>query len=393
MKPYLPGKLLSFGVISGPALILFGCGGGTVDSPPSSLSTNTPVTTQTQSPVAVVPTAVPVTTYACDTSSSNNTCVDSIYALKTTLSTTSISQMLGGAYSQSAALNGASMACKQSSSCIPSYTANMSFSEIQALQRASSAVVRLTMPNDHVTDGQTYGIFFGTSCSGTVIRNTIDSSIYIATAAHCLYEAPLYPNVTYSSYRSSGIPIYVTFFYEKSTCTGTLDFSLFANYTVPAIPVAHNYSLAGLSAPSWTNISGLVTDFALLKLTSPLPPGVTPIAVSGVPAATTDTLFTFSHPYGMDKSGGYFDGGLVLAQTNGYQYAVSAKRRLTERGSSGGPLFAYKPNTNSLTLVGTQSGGSDPASNSGDVCNTSQQAVYGRLDRHGAFLSRYLGAL
>jgi len=233
-----------------------------------------------------------------------------------------------------------------------------------------------------------YGLV--SSCTGTVIQNNLDSKIYIVTAAHCLYQDGnfYYPNARFGTYRARGLPLYVTFNFEKTSCSGSSKAEAFGGYTIAAEPVAYLYSLNGWSSPTFNSALGEITDFALLQVTSSLPPGVQPIALSSKALLPSERIYTYSHPFGTDKSGGIFDNGVVIGKSSGYQYLVGSSSRLTEPGSSGGPLFAYDPNNNKVTLKGIQGGAQDS-----EICSSPQISIFGRLDRHAPFLSAYVGPI
>jgi len=370
---------------------LYGCGGGDGSLADSANGQAPPTGGQTPPNLAVkVVAPVLTTTYSCDSAATASTCESSIYTFLRTISSSAYEQVLKDDYAANIGGNTALMACKPSVACANDWGSGIGAAQVEEMKRAATAVVRISMPNDHLANGQTAGLGLSAKCTGVAVKGSKDESVYILTAAHCLYEEPLYPNMRYSSYRSAGVPVYVTFFYEKSTCGGQMDFQSFGPRTVPSIVVAHNYSLNGWSAPNWNQISGGVTDFALLKLAGPLPNGVTPITYSARTLASSDKLFTFSHPLGLDKVGGMIDRGADFVGSTGFQYQVSASRRLTEPGSSGGPLFAYDSEKNIVTVIATQSGAGPNASPT-NTCGTTQSLSYARLDSHADFLNTYLG--
>lgn len=368
---------------------LGGCGGGgsleVSAAPPATGGTQPQQSTSTS-----MVTAAQVTSYTCDAAASSNTCSDSLYGFSQTFDPIRFTQYLSKSYTDESAANTSIMSCKQGASCVSDWGSGLPGSQIQAMQDSASAVVRIAMPNDHVFNGQTTGLAIAGSCTGVAVKSALDSSIYILTAAHCLYEAPLYPNMRYGSYRDAGVPVYVTFHYQKATCGGAMDFSSFGPLTVPSIVVAYNYSLNGWSAPNWGQITGGVIDFALLKLAGPLPAGVTPVTHVGRTLISTDKLFTFSHPFGLDKIAGRIDRGVDFLGSSAFQYQVSASQRITEQGSSGGPLFAYDQASNSVAVVAIQSGGG-PAPSTTNTCTTPQSLSFARLDAHATFLRPFLG--
>lgn len=368
--------------------LMAGCGGGgSSASGPSPAPQNGNPSTTSSTPM-VDPTSI--SSYTCDTAATTSSCADSIYAFKRTLNETKLRQHLERSYSSATAANGELMSCKPSAACSGVWGSGLTGTQVQAMQRASTAVVRLAMPNDDPSNGQSPDLNIGSSCSGVVVRGTIDTSVYVLTAAHCLYAGALYPNMRYNSYRDAGVPVYVTFFYEKPACGGAMNFASFGPLTVGSIVVAYNYSLNGYSAPDFKAITGGVTDFAILKLTEPLPAGVFPVTQPIRKLLPTDKLFTFSHPFGLDKVGGVLDRGADFATSTPFQYHVGASTRLTEEGSSGGPLFAYDPSTGAVTVLAVQSG-AGPGPSAVNTCATPQSLTYARLDGHSEFLKRYLG--
>lgn len=328
---------------------------------------------------------VAITTYTCDTAASTSTCDMASYAFQKSIAPATYSQALRNSYTGA---DSELMSCKPSVACSSTWGAGLAVAQVEEMKKAASAVVRILLPSDHLPGG------FGWQgqCTGVAVKGSLDASVYILTAAHCLFDhgAANYPSMAYGSYRSAGAPVYVTFSYEKAACGGQMDFSAVWSHTVPAMVVAYNYSLNGWSAPDWNRISGDITDFALLKLTGPLPAGVTPVTYVSRTLTSSDKLFTFSHPSGFDKVGGLLDRGADFVASTGYMYFVGASRRLTEPGSSGGPLFAYDVGSNRVTVLGTQSSAT-PDSSPTNTCQTPQTLFYARLDGHAAFLKTFLG--
>lgn len=320
-------------------------------------------------------------------------CFTSVYPFKWNLTSYQFDDYLRTTFERMEKDNISLLSCKQSSACIENQS-GLSMSEIRAMKQASSAVVRITLTSNWIYNpatGMDYGI--ASACTGTVIQNDLDSTIYVMTAAHCFYSNHNYysPLDQFSSYRESGLPLYVTFHFEQDACRTTSAYPKDGGYTVPALPVARLWTQDGWSAPSAA--VGAITDIALLQLVAPLPAGVTPVRVSSQPLTATERLFTYTHPLQVDKTGGSFDGGIVLEQTSGYQYVVKSSSRLVEPGSSGGPLFAYEPSTGALAIKGTLTASSNPPSNTSEACRTSATAIYGRLDRHAPQLNQYIGKL
>ena len=199
-----------------------------------------------------------------------------------------------------------------------------------------------------------------------------------------------WPAVGSGTFRSNGIPIYVTFAFEEQTCGGALDFNGIGAKTVTATPVFSSY--APFAATNGWNGSpyGSGPDIALLQLTEPLPFGVVPIPVAIRPISSQTNFFTYSHPLGVDKKGGLIDGGLVGA--TGYQYLMRASKRIVEPGSSGGPVFSYDSATNKVELRGILSGSTTSNANN-PTCNSAEDLVVTRIDTQSIFLPRYVGPL
>lgn len=369
------------------ALLVSGCGGGGGKNDQGATTGSQP---QPPSPAMVAP--AEIQSYTCDSASSPSRCDTDLYPFKWAMSIAQLTQTLTSTYNDVIAKNAALMACKPQVACQTSWGTGLPTSLADAMRQASTAVVKVSLTTDHV---RSYYNALGLSntCTGTVVRNTLDSTVYILTAGHCLFDAPLYPNVNSGSYKNLGLPVYVTFFFQKEGCSNQINLAGSGDQTLPAIVVGWNYSQNGLSAPDWHTISGGTIDFAMLRLAAPLPAGVTPIPVRARSLAPTDQLFTFSHPLGLDKVGGVIDKGADFAGSTPFQYQVFASRRLTEPGSSGGPLFAYDGASNTVSLIGVQSGASVPTGANAEVCLSSQGLSYARLDDHRVFLQSYIGPM
>lgn len=380
-------RYLNTNIVAGVLLtssLLSGCGGGGNDKPDGQTSS----APQPTGPVMVAPALQE--TYTCDSASSPSRCDTDLYPLKWNQSVTQLSQFLTTYYNNVSPPNAALMACKPHAACQSSWGAGLPAGLTDAMRQASTAVVRISMTTDHV-QGYYNNLGFGGSCTGTVVRNTLDSSVYILTAGHCLFDHPLYPSVNTGAYKAIGLPVYVSFTFQKEGCTDQINLAGSGGQTLPAVVIGWKYAEKGSSAPNWASIDGGTIDFAMLRLAAPLPAGVTPIPVRARALAASDQLFTFSHPLGLDKVGGLIDQGANFAGSTPYQYLVTSSRRLTEPGSSGGPLFAYDGTT--VSLIGLQSGASVPPGASANECMSAQGLSYSRLDDHQLFLKSYVGAM
>ena len=369
------------------AVALSSCGGGS--SEPSTPLAPAPSPVPSPAP-ATVPPAQTDALYNCYDTSDGSRCFATSYQLTTSLTATRLSQQF---QDNNGGRNPALLSCKRSAVCsIADLNGGITSQQSSAMRNAATAVVKLTLPFQSFISSTGNGVTFPGLCSGTVIQNSIDNNVYVLTAGHCLYHDGdlFWPSVSSGTYRSNGIPIYVTFAFEEDTCGGVLDFSRIGTKTVTATPVFSSY--APYSATNGWNGStyGSGPDIALLLLTEPLPVGVVPVRVSLKAMTPQTSAFIFSHPLGVDKKGGVIDGGLVSA--TGYQYLMRASKRMVEPGSSGGPIFSYDSATNTVELRGVLSG-STKSDDQNPNCNAAEDLAITRIDTQSIFLPRYIGPL
>lgn len=335
-----------------------------------------------------VPTAGTPASVTCWDSGDPNRCYANPYPLNGLLSTSTVFSSIATQYARIAADNASLMACKQSAPCAASALAPSALSS--AMTRASSAVVRLSLPiQSFIGSGiGGSGVTYPGTCTGTVIQNEQDQATYILTAGHCLYvdAQSFYPGVSPGGYRQYGIPIYGTFGFQKATCDAPADFQAFSNSTVVATPVFSAFEQYSADN-NFTGVPyGAGADVAMLRVTSLLPLGVTPIRVSSIVPRSGQTAFSLSHPRGLDKTGGVIDGGLRAATS--FQYRFNASRRLVEPGSSGGALFVFDPATQEVTVRGVLSGSTRSTTG---ACAEAEDLIFSRSDSWSDFLGRHIG--
>lgn len=324
--------------------------------------------------------------YSCHDTGDAMRCYTQQYQILAGLTSAQLINNLISSNANQRARNPALLSCKRSVACsISDLAQGTPPAQLAAMRAAASSVVRLTWP------AQTFaGVQFNSFCTGTVVKNSLDQSIYVLTAGHCFYEAgqSYLPLVYSGSYRSNGVPIYATFHFEEPACGSAVDYAAVPGRTVPAAPVFSSFTQF-VESNMWSGqpYNG-APDIALLQLMGPLPAGVTPIRVSFEPVTPQKKLFVYSHPLGLGKSGGLLQG---VANATSYQYLVKASTRVVEGGSSGGPIFSYDPSTEEVSVVGLLSGSSNPDAVN-PTCAATEDLIVTRADSHSIFLPRYLGA-
>lgn len=212
-------------------------------------------------------------------------------------------------------------------------------------------------------------------CTGTLINNTKgDCTPYILTATHC-EETNSKADSTYENFL-------FYFNFETPDCAGT--------QVAPNSKVLFGAKFVA-RANFNTNVSGIIGDFLLLKLSSKVPASYGAFFAGWNRAttnATGNTYIGFHHPAGDEKklatgtilaSNGTFNQDAV-ANTHWYiQYASGG----VEGGSSGSALFDQNGR-----IIGDLSGGPDiqACSNyfniNGDSAIMSQYALYSKFSRN-----------
>jgi hypothetical protein len=241
------------------------------------------------------------------------------------------------------------------------------FKEINKEVESDDCFVNINCPEGSLWQKQKRGISRillreGTEwfyCTGTLVNNTLeDGTPYILTADHCGEE-------------SSDADLLVwqfLFNYEFNTCSGQT-----------SNPSANNV-ITGSGLLSKGPLSG-GSDFKLLVLSSSLPASWRPYfngwsRLGGNPSSGVG----IHHPYGYPKKISTYESPLFNAtfpggMLSGFWRVVWAETEtghsVTERGSSGSPLF----DSNGL-VVGTLSGGSSGCE------DLTLPDIYGKFNRH-----------
>jgi lysyl endopeptidase len=220
--------------------------------------------------------------------------------------------------------------CEVDVSCYPEY----------AQQAAGVAMI------SYVHAGNTY------LCTGCLLESTYHSTAeYFLTARHCIGNQTLASTLEF------------VWFFQTTNCNGTPPDSA----SVPTTSGGAELLATGVS------------DFALLRLRKPAPPGVFYLGWTLDRPSAAETLAGIHHPDGSYKRiclGTFFDSDI-------YHTGVQWSTGVTESGSSGSPLL-----NGAHQVIGQLSGGFNGPGSSCD--NPTAPDEYGRFDVAYPFIKKWI---